>query len=301
MIHYMRLQKVPFQAIMKGKKNIELRLNDEKRQQIQEGDQIVFKLFDSDEKEITATVDTLYHAESFAELFSAHSLYGCGFKAGTDVAAAVKSMRKYYTEEEEQKYGVLGIQLSDICFLNKWNRYPTLSHIYSSKWNRMYNHDWTTTTFFTITTDRFIIRITGGSVKFFDIEKDKLIHANKGFNYLYTGDVKPDESELMALENGNHFYIFSLKDFSQIKKVTLPDGYSSIDKCGRYSEDGSILYIPVSYGDLCLFETENYTYLRIEKIPQGSEWNKWFWPLSMPKEYYEAARETNTVDKMKEI
>ncbi len=94
---------------------------------------------------------------------------------------------------------------------------------------------------------------------------------------MYTGDVKPDETECMALENGKHFCIFSLKDFTQIKKVTLPTGYGSVDVCGKYSEDGSILYIPVNGNELCLYETENYTLLRIEDRPDDEKWSDWRW------------------------
>lgn len=41
MLHKMHLKKEPFEKIRNGTKTIELRLNDEKRQQIQNGDFIV--------------------------------------------------------------------------------------------------------------------------------------------------------------------------------------------------------------------------------------------------------------------
>lgn len=44
MEHIMNLNKQPFDMIKKGRKNIELRLFDEKRRKIQIGDYIVFKL-----------------------------------------------------------------------------------------------------------------------------------------------------------------------------------------------------------------------------------------------------------------
>ena len=70
-----------------------------------------------------------------------------------------------------------------------------------------------------INTDKFIIRITGGSVIISDKKTGAKLNQIKGYNYLYTGDVKPDETELFALENGKHFYIISLEDFTQKLKV----------------------------------------------------------------------------------
>ncbi len=66
----------------------------------------------------------------------------------------------------------------------------------------------------------------------------------KGYNYLYTGDISPDEKWLFALENGKHFFVYSLETLEEIKRVTLPRGFESIDVYGFYSEDGTVLNIP---------------------------------------------------------
>ncbi len=125
---------------------------------------------------------------------------------------------------------------------------------------------------FTINTDKFIIHITGGSV----VISDKITGVNlnqiRGYNYLYTGDVKPDETELFVLENGKHFYIISLEDFTQKLRVTLPRSYESIDVYGSYSQDGERLYVPVyKYVDgykywLCEYETKTYSLLSMKVI-----------------------------------
>lgn len=204
MKHTMKLQKKPFDAILKGKKNIEIRLNDEKIQQIQVGDKIIFKLDDSDEKELKATVVALHHSDSFVSLFKQISLYDCGFAGETNVDEAINSMRKYYSQEQEKKYGVVGIELSEIYWATRYltDNSPVLKYIPGEKWRRMYNFAFEANDFFTITTAKFVIKITGGSVKLFDKETEHLIHSVKGFNYLYTGDVNPDETELMVL--GKH-------------------------------------------------------------------------------------------------
>lgn len=287
MKHTMKLQKKPFDAILKGKKNIELRLNDEKRQQIQVGDKIIFKLDDLDEKEFKATVVALHHGDSFVSLFKRISLYDCGFVGETSVNEAAKSMREYYSEEQEKKYGVVGIELSEIYWATRCltDNAPVLKYIPGEKWRRMYNFAFETSDFFTITTAKFVIKITGGSVKFFDKETEHLIHSVKGFNYLYTGDVNPDETELMALENGKHFYIFSLSNFAKKKRVTLPRNFESIDMCGKYSKDGKILYIPVYrfveregyIYRVCLYETDTYSLIRMDSVSQEEAFAKWGW------------------------
>lgn len=47
------------------------------------------------------------------------------------------------------------------------------------------------------------------------------------------------------MENGKHFYIFSLGKKVQRKRITLPRTYESIDLYGTYSDDGRILFVPV--------------------------------------------------------
>lgn len=99
MTHKMHLNETPFRQIQYGEKTIEIRLNDEKRQQLQVGDVIVFALRDSDEvleKEITA----LRPLTTFAELFTHYPEVGDVF-----------TMRTYYSEADEQRYGVLAIEL----------------------------------------------------------------------------------------------------------------------------------------------------------------------------------------------
>ena len=138
------------------------------------------------------------------------------------------------------------------------------------KWNRTF--DINSHYIFTINTDRFIINITGGSIVISDKKTRAKINQIKGYNCLYTGDVKPDETELFALENGKHFYIISLEDFTQKQRVTLPRSYESIDVYGSFSSDGERLYVPVyKYVDgykywLCEYETKTYSLLSMKAI-----------------------------------
>lgn len=137
---------------------------------------------------------------------------------------------------------------------------------------------------YTVISNSYIVEMTGGSVCIKEKSTGAMLKNFKGLNYVYTGDIKPDESECFALENGKHFYVCSLKTFELIKKVTLPRFYESIDVIGFYSEDGELLNIPVyrwvseakekkDYFNIghhqyamCKYETKNYTLVKIVAV-----------------------------------
>lgn len=91
MKHYMQLNRDPFERIKAGLKNMEVRLNDEKRQKLSIGDRIIFNLRDSDESIETEILDLLVRKN---------------FKEITDA-----DMSKYYSKEDEEKYGIVGIKI----------------------------------------------------------------------------------------------------------------------------------------------------------------------------------------------
>ncbi len=97
--------------IESGIKTIELRLYDEKRQKISVGDTIRFMLFDDESKEFNARVKKLYVFPSFEELYKALPLTECGYTTDTVKQASPKDMQKYYSPEQERKYGVVGIKI----------------------------------------------------------------------------------------------------------------------------------------------------------------------------------------------
>lgn len=112
MKHYMNLNPVPFEMIRSGKKTIELRLNDEKRRAISVGDTIVFTNTQDSGRQISATVTALHKFRNFAELYSKLPLLKCGYTEEDIGSAKPEDMNVYYSKELEEKYGVLGIELS---------------------------------------------------------------------------------------------------------------------------------------------------------------------------------------------
>lgn len=108
----MKLDPKPFELIKSGKKTVELRLYDEKRQKLSKEDDILF-VNNADTSEKTAvTVKNLHIYSSFTELFTVMDPELCGYAPGTTVEAAVNEMRKYYSEKLESSYGVIGIEIS---------------------------------------------------------------------------------------------------------------------------------------------------------------------------------------------
>lgn len=106
MIHKMKLHDGPFKRIKSGSKNIEMRLYDEKRQLINVGDTIEFENRMTLET-ITVSVVGLYKFNSFYELYNAFDKLSIGY--GMDEEANPCDMEKYYSKEEQEKYGVLAI------------------------------------------------------------------------------------------------------------------------------------------------------------------------------------------------
>ena len=106
----MKLNKEPFRKIQSGKKTIELRLFDEKRLQIREGDAIHFFMVGEPDQKLLVEVLKIHRFPSFKELYENLPLSKCGYESDDRAAADYRDMLAYYSEEEEKKYGVVGIE-----------------------------------------------------------------------------------------------------------------------------------------------------------------------------------------------
>lgn len=109
-MHHMKLHPSPFEMIRSGQKTIELRLFDEKRQQLRVGDTIVFTNNVSGET-LTRTVLKLHRFESFAALYASLPLLRCGYTENDVQQAHYSDMEQYYSAEDQKRYGVVGIEL----------------------------------------------------------------------------------------------------------------------------------------------------------------------------------------------
>ncbi len=111
MKHEMKLNNGPYMNIKNGTKTIELRLNDEKRQLLKIKDLIEFTNRETLEQ-MLVEIENLHHYSSFEELYKHFDKESMGYKE--DEIANPKDMEEYYSKEEQEKYGVLGIEIKKI-------------------------------------------------------------------------------------------------------------------------------------------------------------------------------------------
>ena len=113
MKHEMKLQPEYYNFILNGTKRIEIRLYDEKRQQIKLGDTLEF-LKEPDLKEsFHAKVVGLLRYNSFEEMFKDFDISILADKSMTK-EELMNVLEQFYTKEKQNKYGVLGIRIEII-------------------------------------------------------------------------------------------------------------------------------------------------------------------------------------------
>lgn len=110
--HVINLTPAPMQEIRTGNKTIELRLNDEKRKQISVGDTIKFINTEDSNDTLRVKVVDLFLFSSFAELYDNLPLLNCGYNEDNINTASPEDMEMYYSREKQNKYGVVGIEIS---------------------------------------------------------------------------------------------------------------------------------------------------------------------------------------------
>ena len=110
MIHEMKLQPEYYNYILNGTKRIEIRLFDEKRQQINLGDNI--KLLKEPELNETFTVKVvgLLRYNNFEDMFKDFDISVLADKSMTK-DELINVLEQFYTKEKQEQYGVLGIRI----------------------------------------------------------------------------------------------------------------------------------------------------------------------------------------------
>lgn len=108
MIHKMKLKDKPFKLIKEEIKTIELRLYDEKRKLLNVGDVIEFTNIDTKEV-IKVEILQLHRFNNFQELYKHFAKTSMGY--GENEMADPTDMEEYYSKEEQQEYGVVGIEI----------------------------------------------------------------------------------------------------------------------------------------------------------------------------------------------
>jgi ASC-1-like (ASCH) protein len=102
-VHKMTLKQPYFDLICAGQKTIELRMYDEKRKEIQIGDQIEFT---NQDKKCLVNVKGFVRAQTFKDLFQFVDVQKTGLET---VEKAINIMQEFYDLDYQKKIGVVGI------------------------------------------------------------------------------------------------------------------------------------------------------------------------------------------------
>lgn len=110
---YIKITTEVFDFIKDGTKRIELRLFDEKRQQININDIIEFKREPEQIDSLKVKVIGLLRYRSFEDLFEDFPIEILADSSMTK-AELLNALEEFYTPEKQEKYGVLGIKIVKI-------------------------------------------------------------------------------------------------------------------------------------------------------------------------------------------
>ena len=100
-----------FEIVKMGKKDIEVRINDEKRRKLKIGDTLIFLKRPLDDEEIRAKVVGLEYYNYFSELVDNYDMERI-YLDGYTKEQYLNEMKRFYTIEEQKEYGVVAIIFS---------------------------------------------------------------------------------------------------------------------------------------------------------------------------------------------
>ena len=110
MEHEMKLQPEYYNFILNGTKRIEIRLFDEKRQQIKVGDTIKFLKEPELNESFNTRVVGLLRYNTFEDMFKDFDISVLSDKSMTK-EELTSILEQFYTKEKQEQYGVLGIRI----------------------------------------------------------------------------------------------------------------------------------------------------------------------------------------------
>lgn len=211
MIYRMKLQNEPFNQIKLGTKKIEIRLNDEKRKLFKINDYIEFTNITTLEI-MFVKITNLCHFKNFEDLFNYldNSTLGC---------SSYEEMYKYYSREEENKYGILGIEIKVL---------PKVNQVIHNEDNLTLND---------------VNRVTRRAKLIVENNNDEILICHMGIKYfLIGGHIDNDESDEQCLTREVAEESGVTLDFSNILPIASSN-YINKD----YPKNGDITYSNTNY------------------------------------------------------
>ena len=98
-----------FDIVKNGSKNVEVRLNDEKRRTLKIGDEIIFLKRPNEEEKIVAKITNLKYYDSFDSLVVNYPIERL-FLSNYTNEMFLKELERFYSKDEQDKYGVVAIE-----------------------------------------------------------------------------------------------------------------------------------------------------------------------------------------------
>ena len=98
-----------FDIISSKDKDVEIRLNDEKRRKLNIGDKLVFLKRPDDKESIKAIITNLVHFNSFIDVTNYYDMKRI-YLEDTTKDEYINLMKNFYSDEEVEKYGVVAVE-----------------------------------------------------------------------------------------------------------------------------------------------------------------------------------------------
>ena len=100
-----------FDIIVNKDKDVEIRLNDEKRRKLKIGDTLVFLKRPDDIENISATVTNLVYFDNFIDVTNYYEMKRI-YLDNTSKEDYINLMKRFYSDEDVSKYGVVAIEFN---------------------------------------------------------------------------------------------------------------------------------------------------------------------------------------------
>ena len=113
MFHKMKLYADYFELVKSNEKKYEIRLNDDKRKNVQVGDIIKFSNFSLPKEAIFVEVKSIQYYFSFANLFNHVPMKLIGLP-DRSIDEAISKIYSIYSKEDERKFGVILMEIETI-------------------------------------------------------------------------------------------------------------------------------------------------------------------------------------------
>lgn len=102
-----------FELVKNGTKDIEVRINDEKRRNLHIGDTLVFLKRPHDDEKLVKKVTSLEYYQNFIELVDHYEMKRLYLDEYSQ-EQFLELLHQFYTQEEQEEFGVVAIGFADI-------------------------------------------------------------------------------------------------------------------------------------------------------------------------------------------